>query len=149
MSDFESEPTTPGRATASIAFARALTGVDTRCGHITTLLDMGDLARVPHVARSAANLWLTGRAAYRRLVEREPAKSPPVEAARRRLEAAYLLLLNLIKRARAASQEHAPQSDLDDIRLEIVTAAAHPIDEAVAPAEAPRADETQEMAIDD
>lgn len=42
MSDFESEPTTPGRATASVAFARALTGVDTRCKHMATLLDIGD-----------------------------------------------------------------------------------------------------------
>ena len=145
MSDFESEPTTPGRAATSVAFARALTGVDTRCSHLTTLLDVRELEHVAHVARSAANLWLTGRAAYRRLVEREPATSAPVEAARRRLESAYILLLNLIKRAHTLSQGHTIPSDLDDIRLELVTAAAQPIDATATT----RADDTQEMAIDD
>jgi hypothetical protein len=145
MSDFESEPAIPGRAAASVAFARALTGVDTRCSHLTTLLDMRELEHVAHVARSAANLWLTGRAAYRRLAERDTPTSPPVEAARQRLDAAYILLLNLIKRAHALSQGQTMPSDLDDIRLELVTGAAQPVDDAAPTG----ADDTQEMAIDD
>lgn len=148
MSGFESEPTTP-RAAASVAFARALTDVDTRCTHLTTLLDRCDLEQVMHVARSAANLWLTGRAAYRRLVAREPASSPPVEAARRRMEASYLMLLDLIKRAQVLSPVHRVRSNLDDIWIELVTAAAQPIESAAPPAELARADDTQEMDLDD
>jgi hypothetical protein len=126
-----------------------MAGVDTRCTHLTTLLDMGDLERVEHVVRSAANLWLAGRAAYRRLAERDEATSPHVVVARRRLDSSYLLLLNLLKRAHTAIPDHAMRSKLDDVRIELVTAAAQPIDDAAATAGATCPGDTQEMAVDD
>jgi hypothetical protein len=48
------------------------------------------------------------------------------------LDAAYLLLLKLIKRAHTLSQVYAMRSDLDDIRLELVKTAAQPIDATTA-----------------
>jgi hypothetical protein len=125
MSDFEPKPTTPGRAAPSIAFDRAMTGVDTRCSHLTTLLDISDFDPVAHVARSAINLWLTGRSAHRPLVESDPANNPEgVEAARQRLDAAYIQLLGVMKRAYKLLAEHATRNALDDMRMELVTAAA-------------------------
>lgn len=149
MSDSEPEQTTPGRAAPSVAFDRAMTGVDTRCTHLTTLLDMRDLERVEHVVRSSANLWLAGRAAYRRLVERDDATSPHVVAARRRLDSSYLLLLNLLRRAHALIPDHAMRSKLDDVRIELVTAAAQPISDAAPIADGVRPGDTQDMAVDD
>jgi hypothetical protein len=124
MSDFEPKPTTPGRAAPSIAFDRAMTGVDTRCSHLTTLLDMCDLDPVAHVARSAVNLWLTGRSAHRRLVEHDPANNPEVEEARQRLDTASSQLLDVMKRAHKLLAGHATRNALDDMRMELVTAAA-------------------------
>lgn len=145
-----SEPEqTQGRAAPSVAFDRAMTGVDTRCQHLTTLLDMRDMDRVEHVVRSAANLWLAGRAAYRRLVERDEATSPHVAAARQRLDSTYLLLLHLLKRAHTQTPDHAMRSKLDDVRIELVTAAAQPISDPAATSNGARAGDTQEMAIDD
>jgi hypothetical protein len=51
-----SEPTTPGRATPSIAFDRAMEGGDTRCSHLMALLDLGDLDRMEHVAYELARI---------------------------------------------------------------------------------------------
>jgi hypothetical protein len=117
---------TPGRAAPSVAFDRAMEGVDTRSSDLMTLLDTGSLDRIEHVARSAANLWLTGRSAYRRLVERDQETSLHVVAARQRLESAYVLLLHILRRAHAQAKDHPTRSQLDDVRIELVTAAAHP-----------------------
>ncbi len=144
MSDPEPEPPTPARAAPSVAFDRAMAGVDTRCSDLTTLLDRGNLERLEHVARSAANLWLTGRSAYRRLVDCDRSTSPHVVAARQRLEATYAELLQVLGRAYAEAQDHTTRSQLDDVRIEIVTAAAHPISDLAATASTPRSDDTQE-----
>lgn len=150
MSNLEPEPTTPGRAAPSVAFDRAMAGVDTRCSDLTTLLDRGHLDSLEHVARSAANLWLTGRSAYRRLVERDRATSPHVVAARQRLESTYAQLLEVLGRAYARAPDHTTRSRLDDVRIEIVTTAAHPIRDPAPTTSARRLDDTQEMpAVDD
>src|SRR5882724_7931780 len=112
MSEFEPERTTPGRAAPSVAFDRAMAGVDTRCSDLTTLLDRGDLDRLEHVARSAANLWHTGRSAYRRLVERNQAASPHVVEARQRLESTYAQLLQVLRRAYRQATDHTTRSQL-------------------------------------
>jgi hypothetical protein len=119
-----SEPTTPGRATSSIAFDRAMAGVNTRCSHLTTLLDLGDLDRGEHVARSAVNVWLAGSAAYRRLVQHE-ATIAEVQATRERLDATYFQLLEVMKRAYALLEGHMSRNTVDDLRTQLVTAAAH------------------------
>lgn len=150
MSDSEPEQTPPGRAAPCVAFDRAMAGVETRCSDLTSLLDRGDLDRLDHVARNAANLWLTGRSAYRRLVERDPATSPHVVVARQRLESAYAQLLQVLRRAYKQASDHTTRSQLDDVRHDLVTAAAQPIGDASATTGARRLGDTQEMAaVDD
>lgn len=121
-----SEPTTPGRATPSIAFDRAMEGVNTRCSHLTALLDQGDLDRGEHVARSAVNVWLAGSAAYRRLVRHDEALATitEVKATRERLDVTYLRLLEVMKHAYALLEGHMSRNTLDDLRIQLVTAAA-------------------------
>lgn len=148
MSDFDTEPTTPGCAAPSAAFDRAMSAVVARCTHLTALLDAGDIARVEQVARSAANLWLTGRSALRRLVERDRAASPQVAEARQRLDASYLMLLRVLRRAHTDAPDLSTRSQLDDVRIDLVTAAAKPIDDPVAATDARPADGTQETDID-
>ncbi len=142
MSDFDTEPTTPRRAAPSVAFDRAMTAVDTRCTYLTSLLDGSDLARIEQVARSAANLWLTGRSALRRLVERDRAACPQVAEARQRLDASYVRLLRVLRRAHSEARDLSTRTQLDDVRIDLVTAAAKPIGDAAATAGARRADDT-------
>jgi hypothetical protein len=129
-----SEPTTAGRATPSIAFDRAMEGVNTRCIHLTALLDLGDLDRGEHVARSAVNVWLAGSAAYRRLVRHDEATIAEV---RERLDVMYLRLLEVMKRAYAVLEGHLSRNTLDDLRMQLVTAAAQLDSEAAIPGKAP------------
>lgn len=143
MGDFESEPTPAGRATASVAFARAVAGVDSRCAQLTARLDTNDLDHVVHVARSAMNLWLTARAACRRLASREP--PPSVKAARRCLAAAHARLLSAIARAADLVPASALGGDLESIRRELAEASARPSDDTAATTE----DDTQDMAVDE
>lgn len=119
-----SESTTPGRATPSIAFDRAMEGVNTRCSHLTALLDLGDLDRMEHVARSAVNVWLAGSAAYRRFVRHDESTIAEVKATRQRLDAMYLQLLDVMKRAYALLEGHPSRNTLDDLRMQLVTAVA-------------------------
>jgi hypothetical protein len=118
------EPMAPGRATPSIAFDRAMAGVDTRCSQLTTLLDLGDLDRVEYVARSAVNVWLAGSAAYRRLVQHHGPTIAEVKATRQRLDVMYLQQLDVMKRAYALLEGHPSHNTLDDLRMQLVTAAA-------------------------
>lgn len=148
MSDFEHQPTPTHRA-PGVAFDHALRDCDARCARLTDLIARCEFEHVVDIARSAGDLWLTSRAAYRRIVDREPANSPTAETARARLDAAFLQLLDVLRRACTQSRRHAMQSRLDDLRIELITAAAQPITKAGPTAELPRADVTQEMALDD
>jgi hypothetical protein len=106
-----------------------MVGVETRCGDLTALLDSDDLQRVAHVARSAVNQWLAGRSAYRRLVERDRDASPHVVAARQRLDATHLVLVDLLERIRKQARDQTTRSRIDDAWIGLVTAAATPIDD--------------------
>jgi len=147
MSNFDAEPVTPGRAAPGVAFDRAMTAVDARCTHLAFMLDGGDLARIEQVARSAANLWLTGLSALRRLVERDRGASPQIADARQRLDATYARLLAVIRRAHAEAPDLSTRSQLDTLWTDVVTAAAKPIDDASAVAGARSADDTEETDI--
>lgn len=149
MSDFDQEKITPGRATPSVAFRRAMTDVETRCNDLATLLDNHDFGQLEHTVRSAANLWLAGRAAYRRLVERDTEANPDVGAARQLLESTYLTLLNLLKRAHTLIDGHPARSMLDDVRITLVTAMAQPVSDAAEALDAEWSGDTQETEIDD
>lgn len=118
------EPTAQGRATPSIAFDRAMAGVDTRCSHLTTLLDLGDLDHVEHVARSAVNVWLAGSAAYRRLARNDRSTVAEVEATRQRLDAMCRELLAVMTRACGPLEGHPSRNIIDDLRMQLVTASA-------------------------
>lgn len=126
-----------------------MTDVETRCNDLVTLLDNHDFGQVEHTVRSAANLWLAGRAAYRRLVERDTEASPDVGAARQLLESTYLTLLNLLKRAHTLIDEHPTRSMLDDVRITLITAMAQPLSDAAETPDAEWSGDTQETAIDD
>jgi hypothetical protein len=129
------ESTTPGRATPSIAFDRAMAGADTRCSHLTTLLELGDFDRVEHVARSAVNIWLAGCAAYRRLVQHDEATE--VKVTRERLDAMCLQLLDVMKRAYARLEVHPIRNTINDLRMQLVTAAAQLDSDGAIPGKAP------------
>lgn len=132
-----SEPTAPGRATPSIAFDRAMEGVNTRCSHLTTLLDLGDFDHVEHVARSAVNVWLAGSAAYRRLIGHDEPTIAEVKATRQRLNAMYLQLLDVMKRGYALLEWHPLRNTFDDLRMQLVTAAAQLDSDAATRGKAP------------
>jgi hypothetical protein len=101
-----------------------MAGVNTRCSHLTTLLDLGDLDSVEHVARSAVNVWLAGSAAYRRLARHDEPTIAEVKATRQRLDAMYLQLLDGMKRACALLETHPSRNIFDDLWMQLVTAAA-------------------------
>jgi hypothetical protein len=113
---------------------RAMEGGNTRCIHLAALLDLGDLDRGEHVARSAVNGWLAGSAAYRRLVRHDEATITEV---RERLGVMYLRLLEVMKRAYAVLEGHLSRNTLDDLRMQLVTAAAQLDSDAAIPGKAP------------
>jgi hypothetical protein len=128
MSDFDgdSERTSPGRAAPDIAFRQAMAGVMARCDHLTTLLDNRDFGQVEYTMHNAVNLWLTGRAACRRLVERKEAPRH-VGDARQLLESSYMALLDLLKRAHTLIDKHETRNALDDLRITLVGAMTQPL----------------------
>jgi hypothetical protein len=99
-------------------------GVNTRCSHLTALLDLGDLDHVDQVARSAVNVWLAGSAAYRRLVRHDEPPIAEMKVTRQRLDAMYHALLDVMKRAYALLEGRPSRNTLDDLRMQLVTAAA-------------------------
>lgn len=131
MSDFDShqEKTSPGRAAPNIAFGQAMTAVAARCSQIAISLDSQDLGQVAHVFRSAANLWLAGRSACRRLVGNDRDTTPDARAAMALLNESYVGLLELLARAYKVVEELDVRKVLDDVRLMLVTAMAEPLDE--------------------
>jgi len=140
MNDANSAP--PGRAAPGIAFDRAMAAVDLRCNHLTILLNGGNVERIEQVLRSAVNLWLTGRSALRRLVECSRAQGPQVTAAHQRLDSSYLLLLRILGCAQTEASDLSTRSQLEDMRVDLVAAAAKPIGDerpsSSSPAIAPR-----------
>jgi hypothetical protein len=126
-----------------------MTAVEARCTYLTSLLDGGHLTRIEQVARSAAHLWLTGRSALRRQIERDGTPSPHVAEARQRMDDTYARLLAVLRRARSEAPDLSTRSQLDTLWIDVVTAAAKPIDDAASVAGARGADDTQEMDIDD
>jgi hypothetical protein len=147
VSNFDTEPATPSRAAPSLAFDRAMTAVEARCTYLTSLLDGAHLTRIEQVARSAAHLWLTGRSALRRQIERDRTPSPHVAEARQRMDETYARLLAVIRRAYSKAPDLSTRSQLDTLWIDLVTATAKPIDDAAPAVGARSADDTEETDI--
>ena len=115
------------RAEPDIAFRQAMAGVRTRCAQLTTLIGDHDFEGVEYTARNAADIWLAGRAACRRLIARGKESSPYVDAARRLLEANYIALLELLTRARTTIDVPQMRRALEEVRATLATAMAQPL----------------------
>jgi len=142
MNDSERTRPPQGPTTAAIGFDGYMARVDARHTHLSMLLDLRDLDPVVEVARSAVKLWLLGRDAYRALVVPNGETSPDVQAAaRQRLDATYARLLEVMWRAYAVLDGHPTRNTLDDLRIELVTAAAQLTSDAATTAQPPATDD--------
>lgn len=131
MGHFDSnrDQTPSCRAAPSIAFGQAMAGVAARCSQITISLDGQDFSQVEHTFASAANLWLTGRSACRRLMASDKNASPEVSAATATLNERYVLLLDLLTRAHKVIEALDVRKTLDGVRMMLVTAMSQPLTE--------------------
>lgn len=120
-------PSAPVRIDTSAAFGQAMIGVKTRCNQLAASIAEHDFESVEYSARDAANMWLTGRAACRRLVERSATSSPYADAARRLLEDNYMTLLELFERATRTIDVPRMRRALGELRGTLMTAMAHPL----------------------
>lgn len=123
------EETSPGRAAPSIAFAQAMAGVAARRSQISISLNSQEFAQIEHDFRSAANLWLAGRSACRRLMANGLEATPDAKAAMDLLNENYRALLELLARTYKAIEELSVRKSLDDVRMSIVKAMAQPLHE--------------------
>jgi hypothetical protein len=106
-------------------------GVRTRCQQIEGGIENHDYERVGHLAQAAANLWLTGRSACRRLVEGAKPHSPYGESARQELEREYMALLAVFRQALDMFDVPHLQRTLLDLREMLRLAMAKPLLEPV------------------
>ena len=129
MSDSNVRPgaVAPARVDTGAVFGQAMTGVKTRCRELAVSIDEHDFENVEFTARDAANMWLTGRAACRRIIERSATSSPYADAARRLLEDHYMTLLELFERATRTIDVPRMRRALGELRGTLMTAMAHPL----------------------
>lgn len=122
------EATQPGRTEPNVVFARAMYAVETRRHHLAVAIDMRDSEAIAHTARSAADIWLAGRSACRRLIARSNSPSPYADAARRLLDENYMTLMELFARATRVIAIPRTQKVMQEVRAMLMTAMASPID---------------------
>lgn len=127
MSDNSTEAVSPVSIGSGAAFGQAMIGVKTRCGELATSIGAHDFEGIEYTARDAADMWLMGRAACRRLLERSATASPYAEAARRLLEENYIALLELFDRATRTIDVPRTRRALAELRSILTTAMAHPL----------------------
>jgi len=121
------ERAAPERTDTNAVFGQAMTGVRARCEQLATLINAHNVDGVEHTARDAANMWLTGRAACRRLIQRSAASSPYADAARRLLEENYMILLALFERATRTIDVPRMRRALRELRGTLMAAMSHPL----------------------
>jgi len=129
VDDIEIKPdnTLPSRAEPNVAFRQTMTAVQTRYGQLETLIENHDFESVEYTARNAANIFLAGRAACRRLIERGKESSPYIDAARRLLEENYMALLELFARATKTIAVPRTRKVLQELRATLMSAMARPL----------------------
>jgi hypothetical protein len=115
------------RIGASSAFGQAMTGVKTRCRQLAMAINAHDFENAEYAARDAASMWLTGRVACRRLIERSATSSPYADAARRLLEDRYMTLLELFGCATRTIEVPRLRKALAELRGTLMTAMARPL----------------------
>ena len=129
MSDNDTQPE-EAQSTCNapnIAFTRATTGVQTRCRQMAMAIQDHDFERMADLAPAATNLWLTARAACRRLTAHTKEPSPYTDAARRHLEQGYIDLLDLFARATTTIAVPRMRRVLAELRETLVAAMAQPL----------------------
>ena len=115
------------RGDTSAAFGQDMTGVKTRCGQLAASITAHDFEDVEYTARDATRMWLTGRAACRRLIECSATSSPYANAARRLLEDNYMTLMELLERATRTIDVPRMRRALRELRGTLMTAMARPL----------------------
>jgi hypothetical protein len=124
-------PTTEGdpsaRDDSSAVFGRTMSGIRAHCKQLAASIQSCDTASVERIASDAASMWLRGRAACRRLIERCAASSPFAQAARRLLEDNYMTLLELFECATRTIHVPGTRNVLRGLRGLLMTAMARPL----------------------
>ena len=115
-----------GRADPSIAFRQAMAAVETRCIQLSTSIDNHDFEDTEYTAQGAANVWLAGRVACRRLLERTNPASPYGDAARKLLDINGTAILALMKRAVITIEVPEMQRTLGELSRMLTTAMSEP-----------------------
>jgi hypothetical protein len=118
------------RSESSLALTRAIVGTRTRCKDLAFAIDAHDFEGVQNNARDAVIMWLTARAACRRLLTRVKEASPFSDAARRELEEHYMAILDLFGRAVATIAVPELRATLEGLRGMLTTAIALPLFES-------------------
>jgi hypothetical protein len=131
-SDLKRKDASPKRAEPNEAFRQAMIGVETRCRDLATAIENHDFEAVEYIAREAMNMWLTGRVACRRFIERAKESSPYADAARSLLEENYMTLLELFACAAKTIEVPRMQRVLHELRGTLMAAMARPLLDATA-----------------
>lgn len=126
--DANSAPLVPSPPqAASAAFTQAMTGVATRRQQLAAAISDHDFEGVMSLARIATDLWLAGRAACRRLAERNRNRSPYIEAARALLEKNYMDLLETFAQATRTIAVPRMARLLAELRATLMRVMAEPL----------------------
>jgi hypothetical protein len=133
--DTRREETFPGRSEPSCAFNRAMRAVDARCAELSSFIENDDFEGVMLAAHHAANMWLVGRAACRRLVAGVNDSSLYARAAQDVLEARYMSLLELLVCAARTIAAPRMQSALHGARCILMAKMAEPLSRVRQPRE--------------
>ncbi len=130
MSDRDTETGTvsePGRAPPSVAFNQAMVAVAQRRKDLAEAIRNHDFEAVEYTARSATNLWLAGRVACRRLLQRSLVASLYHDSTRKLLEENYMALLDLFAEATATIEVPGMIKVLRELRGTLTDAMARPL----------------------
>jgi predicted transcriptional regulator len=76
-----------------------MTTAKERCDHLSRAIDRDDDEDIEAIAHQAVNLWLAGRAAFRKLSTALVVDAPYLRAAYRFMYEIYCLVLSLLNRA--------------------------------------------------
>jgi hypothetical protein len=117
-----SDATPAYRPEPRAAFDLAMETLHRRRERLAASIHHGDVEDVEQTARNAVNVWLAGRAALRRLVEKVDATIPHLAAARGLLEASRRALLEVLALAATTLAGERLHRSLTEVRAILVSA---------------------------